>query len=171
VVDLLPRFFVVPFFAPRFGLTPKPHSPILAATFESRELDFRPPALLGIALSLLLGAYALRATRARRSSPPRPLSLFSADVVVLYLFMISWYGDEGFLFSPNWAFAVLLGFATLYAGAPHEAPNATHPLRAGPACLAGLLTPHSALHVREQSGYLTSAQRTLTASTNESPGL
>ena len=154
LMELLPQFFWTAFFAPHFGLTPKPLSDIPGATFEPADFDYRWPGLLGIPLGMLILARLLIATRGRPQPTARPLSLFCLALVSGYLVIVAWYGDEAFLFSPNWVFATVLTVTSLYATTLRQQPQLQVPLRAGLACLAGLLLINSAMHVRDLFTYL-----------------
>ena len=149
LVELLPQFFWIPFFAPRFGLTPKPKTDLLGATFEPSDFDFRLPGLIGLALGMLIVGRVLAAGGLRPPPHARPLLFFCVTLIGTYLFIVSWYGDEAFLFSPNWVFATVLTIAASYATALRERPQLQRPVRAALLCVLGLMIVNSALHIRD----------------------
>jgi len=149
LVELLPEFFWIPFFAPRFGLTPKPKTDLLGATFEPSDFDFRVPGLIGLALGMLVVGRVLVAGGLRPQPQTRPLLFFCVALIAAYLFIVSWYGDEAFLFSPNWVFATVLTIAASYATALHKQPQLQRPVRAGLLCVLGLMIVNSALHISD----------------------
>lgn len=155
IAELVPAFFGTAFLAPHLGLTPKPQADVLGLTFEPWDFDFRLPGVLGLALSVLVCARLLVATRGRLQSTAQPVSLFCSALVGGYLFIVGWYGDEAFLFSPNWVFAVVVLVASVYASAIHLQPRLQRPWRLGLACLVVLTLVNSALHVRDVFAYLT----------------
>jgi hypothetical protein len=75
--------------------------------------------------------------------------LFSACVAVFYALVVGVYGDELFLYSPNWAFAVVLITATLYAIAVASASTQAKLLRPALAVVVVCLLINSALHTRD----------------------
>lgn len=135
LAQLLLALFVNDFYAPRFHVVRRWYPPWTIATtstFEPWALSFRPTGALGASLWLgLLGFLGLDRLRtrtsgvnwgARTSAPPnapentdrRALDRYLLGVIGFYGLIVWLYGDELFLYSTNWAFALVLLFAGLY---------------------------------------------------------
>jgi hypothetical protein len=138
------------FLAPRFHTYQRPWSSTRALSFEPWAVDFRLFGGVGAAAWLLLLGSVLVLARTRRGLVAKsPVLMFSACVAVFYALVVGVYGDELFLYSPNWAFAVVLITATLYAIVVASPSNNAKLLRSALTVVVVCLLINSALHTRD----------------------
>jgi hypothetical protein len=107
--------FSTTFFAPRFELYQRSWSALAAASFEPWPLDHRWTGFVGLGAWLVWLAGLGLALKGAHASLAKPLLWFSSATILFYAGVVFFYGDELFLYSPNWAFAVVLVAAALYA--------------------------------------------------------
>ena len=138
------------FLAPHFHAYQRPWAATPALSFEPWAVEFRLFGWLGIAAWLLLLGSVLLAVRTRRGLVAKsPLLFFSACVAVFYALVVGVYGDELFLYSPNWAFAIVLMTAALYAIAIASPSTNAKLLRSALTVVVVCLLINSALHTRD----------------------
>lgn len=140
--------FVNSFYAPRFEPKQAAWSSIPAVTFEPWSSQHRPAGLIGALtwLSLIALLVALGRARLRRHCR-RPGSALAGLVALFYLVVFTLYGDEVFLFSPNWAFALVLFVAALYADPKVRRTRMRLRFRSGLALAVACVVANTAMHV------------------------
>jgi hypothetical protein len=154
LTHVLNTAFVNSFYAPRFEPKKADWSSIPAVTFEPWSSRHRPAGLIGSLVWLaLLGTLVVIRRRKLRRHCRRPGSAFAGLVALFYLLVFTLYGDEVFLFSPNWVFALVLFAAALYADPDALArPERTLRWRIGLGLAVVCIAVNTAIHVRDLLG-------------------
>ncbi len=150
-VHVVTAIFVNTFYAPSFRVTHRWYPPVTVATnatFEPWCTDHRLWGGLGAVawLSWFALAGMVGGRRERTRGGAEVLLKFSLMVVLAYAGIVWVYGDELFLYSPNWAFAVVLVAACWYARVG-EARRMRPWLRAALAVAVVALCVNTASHV------------------------
>jgi hypothetical protein len=151
--QVLNAVFVTTFFAPRFLLYKRSWSDTLGASFEPWAFDHRSFAVIGLIAWLSALAWLVFLSRSKAgpyAAAHSPLLQFLASVIAFYALLVGLYGDELFLYSPNWMFAVVLGAAALFARAlGAQAGRHVRPLRVLLWIAGVCLLLNSASHTRD----------------------
>jgi hypothetical protein len=141
--------FGTTFFAPHIEFKRQRWAKTEMASFEPWALRLRLPAMLGLcSWWLSLGTGLVQIVRTKRPQPMGALLGFVVGTIGYYALVVALYGDELFLYSPNWMFAVVvlagLGFRSLVSS-----PLTSRIARALLLCATVCIGVNSVLFVRE----------------------
>jgi hypothetical protein len=138
---------VVTFFAPNILFQKKPWADLEMASFEPWALELWTAGVPGVVLWVGLCAFGAvklaRLSRHRSALSLPPLLTFSLATVGLYWLIVALYGDELFLYSPNWMFAVVVLAGRSFQSLLRTWPTQARKLEIGLVLVLGSLLANS----------------------------